>query len=291
MKRKIFKDIGIFDRRNEIGIQTGGSLRVKIIVIFIVLFMIVIFYHTYFEEPTKEEFDQIPKLAEINQIEIFNNYSNKSIRLSNPTIAMKSQNHYLIVFEKLESEGLGNIWLSNSKDGIEWSAPKLLFGNLSNIRSPYLEYIKDEFYILFFIHNNSRYISTSTDGETWSTYKPSELYYKNESVYYSEDYFLITNKTGLWRFLYKEFQTNNTEIGEQLISDDLSNASICHVNKYKFIIVYDNSSIGHSAIILTALLFEPIENGEAETKWDLLVIFVILGFILIFFIIQEVARD
>jgi hypothetical protein len=292
MMKKIFKNLGIFNQKNNIGSKTGGGLRLKIIIVFIVFFIIVIFYHTYFEETTKDDIEQLPQLVKSKKTNIFKDYTNKSDRLYNPTIAMQSPDHYLIAFEKLGKNGSINIWFTNSLNGIDWSKPKLLFDNLSNTKMPYLEYIKDKFYVLSFLYNNSRYITTSINGDSWITPHPSELYYKNKSLYYGDDYFLMANSTGLWRVIYEDLKTGNIPlIGEQILSDNLSNASISYVNKYKFNIIHENPIDGFSSINLTTILFEPLEKNDNEVKWDLLIVFVILGFVFLVIIIQEVARD
>lgn len=292
MIKSTIRDRGVL-KRNSLNLPEGiGSLRIKIFIMFIVFLIIVMVYHTYFEEPSKEkEENNLLKIKNISSNNILNNISDINVGLFNPTL-IKFSDEYLLAFEKIEKNSTINIWLSTSKNSIQWSMPKILFIKYQNANKPCLNYIKDKYLVLSFEYNSIRHISISKDSQSWGIPQSSELYKKNDSIYYGIDYILMANQSGLWRFTYNEVdRLNLAVVGDQIIHDNLSNASICNVNDNKFIVVYENSTSKNNSLIITSIIFEKPEKSDSEIKWDLLIIFIILGFMLLVIIVQEVARD
>ena len=138
----------------------------------------VIIYHTYFESESENETEftnDYSKILKSTSINIVQNYTYPTLpkgpepgdgkrnithvlgRLHNPTITEVSSNHYFIAFE-VETNGQWNIWLSESTDGLIWSAPWNIQDNFTTARNPQLKFIqyhnKEEFRLYMEINGN-----------------------------------------------------------------------------------------------------------------------------------------
>jgi hypothetical protein len=295
MKKVNLKDSGILKTNRTNGSGPISSLRIKILIMFLVVLIILMVYHTYLEEPTDSDHkNKIHDLSNISSIDILNDLDNKNIttQLFNPSVTIIPDGQYFIVFEKNDINGTFRICISNSNDGISWSSPKILFKDINYTRYPTIHYFQDQYLILSFEINGTRHISLSENGIEWTPPERSEHYDKNDLIYYAKNYFILANQSGVWYINYKEIDIEeDSRMSEQLLAGDHSNASILYLNEQTFIVVNENSTDGYSSIIITTLFFQESSNKDSEIKWDLLIIFVILGFILLVIIVQEVAHD
>lgn len=252
-------------------------------------------YHTYFESPSEKDDSNnrsLIKPSEPGSIHIYKVNNTKISQLHNPTIAIDQDANYLVAYEKREYNGSSSIWLTNSSNGTTWQPPVLHSNGLPGATKPYLEYVQDIYYILSFDFDEKRYVQVSSDGFNWSTPKPSNIFSESQSLFYSDEYILLADQTGLWLLDYEDFQnSSNDSKGKLLMPNDFTNASILMVNEYEFIIVYENSIENYNSIIFTTVQFEKPENTKNTVKWDLLVIFIILEIILVTMVVKEVARD
>jgi hypothetical protein len=281
------------------------SLRIKILILFLVIFMVVSIYDTYFEDSTNSNSDEdtnndaYPKLKESSSIIIYKGGDNQTSYIKNPTISIGDNGHYLIPCEEynqIDNNNRSGISLITSPDGKKWSRPhslEIFNHNLVNPKSPQLTYVNNEYYVLSIAIHQDRYFSISQDGKSWSPPERSELHYYNDSIIYEEDYMIIANNTGLWSFNYNVDMDSKKPFGQgiNLLSYGLRNASIEKINNYKYLIVHENISNNNTSIVLTTIFLKHPNKEETALKWDLLLIFVVLGLILLLMIIREVSRD
>ena len=62
-------------------------------------------------------------------------------------------------------------------------------------------------------------------------------------------------------------------------------------NEFKFQIVAEDANNNYESLTLTNLDFTGPETKGTEIKWDLLVLFIILGIIILAILVNEVARE
>jgi hypothetical protein len=305
MKRLKFKDYKFSKHSN--GQENGPitSLRVKIFILFLLIFLIIGIYDTYFEgsnsdsDKDDEEHINIPELKKSSTFVIFESSMNNNIYLRNPAITRGYKDQYLIACEEYYKTD-GNISLKisifESPDGQKWfkqTNPTIFDSNFTNPRSPQIEYVNSEYYILSVDIQSQRYISISSDGKSWTIPERSTLYFQNDSLVFNDEHVISANSTGIWLFDYDAMiETDlNLNHGQTILSNDFTNASILKVNNFKYIIAHERWSDNTTSIILTTLFFEEPDKPKTELKWDLLFIFIVLGFILLLMVVQEVSRD
>ena len=294
MKKIIVKDKSLIKRNNASRGDSFGSLRVKIIIMFLVFFIIIMVYHTYFETPTiSEEKTTIPKTSDIDTIEIFQIDENISTySFHNPTIAKSTDDLFLMGVQKLNINGTSEILLFSSKDGRTWSELNVFQVDMSEMKNPKINYVNGQYFVLLFESNGNNYITTSNDGQNWTAPELSGFDDNEKSVYYETDFLLVANQTGLWILNYNELQDPDSMAeAECILKTQTTNASLLKLNDDKYMVIYENNYDGSNTIALTTITFSFPEKDEPDLKWDLLIIFIILGIILLFLIVKEVAHD
>lgn len=284
--------------KNEKRFSTRGSrivrepiikLRSILIIFFIAFCLIIIIYHTYFETETTASTEIVTEFSELsptNVIHVLEKTSNITIQLFNPSILIDKNNHYLLAFEKVETNGTSYIWLMDSPDGSTWVRPRIQFSELGGAKEPHLEFFQEKQIRLFFYYNGTVHLSISNNGSIWSTPEPWIYGINNKSMNRLDDNLLITNQTGLW---ISNFE--NTIDWQLLINNNFTNSSIIKVNDYEFVIVYENSTDNYKSFNLNSLYFKKSDKSETIIKWDLLILFIILGMIFLTIIVHEVARE
>ena len=284
--------------KNEKRFSTRGSrilrepiikLRSILIIFFIAFCLIIIIYHTYFETETSASTEIVTKLSDFSPtsaINVFENTNNTTTQLFNPSILIDKNNHYLLAFEKVETNSASYIWLMDSSDGSTCVKPRIQFSDLAGAKRPYLEYFQEEQFRLFFYYNGKQYVSISRNGSLWSPPEPWVYSINNNSMNNLDDKLLVTNQTGLW---VSDFEDG---IDWQLIiKNNFTNSSITKVENYEFVIVYENSTDNYKSFNLNSVHFKKSEKSEIIIKWDLLILFIILGIIFLSIIVHEVARE
>ena len=126
----------------------------------------------------------------------------------------------------------------------------------------------------------------SKTGHTWSLPLVWEYDQTDETVHYGDHYIMVSNQTGLWRS-----KISGDIVWEQLINESFENSSISMKNEFKFQIVSEDPKNNYESLTLTNLDFTVPETKETKIKWDLLVLFIILGIILLAILVNEVARE
>ena len=269
-----------FNRRRIIfGHPITGNLRIILFSIFILFCVIIIIYHTYFESTASVETDntsEIPKLANTTSIILFTN-NNSSTQLHNPTISTNLKDHYLIAFEKVVNNSYSTIWLSESKDAITWLSPWLINNNLTDNQNPQLKYVQGQDFALYFISEGKRYIQISQNGSAfkWGAPEQWEFPLEDKSVYNSDYFFLVANQSGLW--------VSDVDIKVnwyQLMYENLTNSSIFKINDFEFLIVHENPQDNFQSITITTISFKDSGSQKTEIKWDLLILFIVIGIII-----------
>ena len=279
-----------------LGREPTGSLRLRFVIIFVVFLIIVMIYHTYFESPGLANEDDgddsnLPKLHQTTSEVIFQQRNNTT-RLQNPTIARDKGADYLVAFDEVCKNGSSTIKLIYSHDSKTWTPRDLPASTFTGANKPYLEFIQDHYFILSYKHNTTRYIQTSPNGRTWSPPTPSELFIENQSISYNKNYLLLTSKGGLRVFNYSDFEISmGNASGHLILEKAIGNASILKIHDYKFMIVHEDPGGIANSIVLTTVTFQPQKEAETVIKWDLLIIFIILGLFLLSLLVKEVARD
>ena len=280
---KRFSKRGMIIPRDKI-----GNLRNVLLGIFIIFCIIVVIYNIYFESGTPNETEEAKELLELSgepsPIYILKNNTNY---LTNPSITMNHYNQYLIAFEKVIN-GSSNIWLSESTDGRNWTSEWVFNNNLINATNPRLEYFQENEFALYYDMNGTRYIQITQNGSTleWGTPEPWEYEVEDKSVYSADKYKLVANETGFWS------SDINGDFNWQLLwIDNFSSPAILKVNDYQFLVIHENPEGNFTSITLTIVDFAEPETDETELKWDLMILFIILGVILLGIIVQEVARE
>jgi hypothetical protein len=291
---------------NKRGAITGKSIIRSFRFIFILFFIgfciFILVYHTFFESGLPEEPGDIGPIPEFlssksqeikfneNDREILQNITsgaqnNTTIQLSNPNLIKPTDEEYLLAFEA----GLGNqttIFITRSKDKETWTEPTAIHQNLTGISEPRLKYVQDKEYILFFKLDGEVFITTSGNGTVWSTPTHWEQSLSDKAVFESEDYILATNQTGLWLSEY-EFDS----AWQRLVKDEFLNGSITKISDREFIVAHENSTHDFKSITLTTVQFKEPVKTETEIKWDLLILFIIIGVVVLALIIKEVSRE
>jgi hypothetical protein len=295
MKKFKFRNNNKNQNNNVSTKGTLGSLRLKIFIMFFVFLITLMVYDTYFEGSGKssEDTNELPKLLDSKSENIFqDSFNNSTFGLYNPTISKNDDNIFLIVFEKMKSNGSTELWLSNSSDGEKWSKPVQILNQILNSTEPHLIPLDGQNFILSFEVLGQRYISISNDRIIWSDPEPSELYSEIGSVYYDKEYILVANENGLIRYRIEELESQNfSNTGEVIINKQMINVSFVKIKETNLKIVHENFENNNDSIVLTTLKFEKPDGDSTEIKWDLLIIFLIIGFILVIMIVQEIAHD
>ncbi len=305
MKRLKFKDYKFSKHSNGKEKWPITSPRVRVFILFLLIFLIVGIYDTYYEESNSDsdKEDKViintPELKKTSTLEIFQSSINNTIYLRNPAIIRGSKDQYLIACEeyyKTDGNTSSKISIFESSDGQKWFKqvyPTIFDRNFSNPRSPQMEYVNSEYFIMSFDIQLQRYISISTNGKSWTTPERSTLYFQNDSMVYNDEYVILANNTGIWLYDYDVMIDSevNLDHGQIILSNDFTNSSILKVNNNKYIIAHERWSDNTTSIVLTTLFFEEPDKSETKLKWGLLIIFIVLGFILLLMIIQEVSRD
>jgi hypothetical protein len=97
---------------------------------------------------------------------------------------------------------------------------------------------------------------------------------------------MVSNQTGLWLS-----RISGDIVWKQLLNESFENSSILMKNEFKFQIVSENAYNDYKSLTLTNLDFTEPEPKGTEIKWDLLVLFMILGLIVLAILVNEVARE
>lgn len=129
-------------------------------------------------------------------------------------------------------------------------------------------------------------MQVSKTGHIWSLPIIWEHDQIDEGVYYGVHYIMVSNQTGLWLSKF-----SGDLVWEQLLNDDFENSSILMKNDLKFQIVSEDATNNYGSLTLTNLDFTVPEIKRTEIKWDLLVLFIILGVIILAILVNEVARE
>ena len=211
--------------------------------------------------------------------------NNTTIHFHKPTITEASDEDLFIAFE-VNTENQTTIWLSYSSDGKSWSTPWVAQKNLTQTRNPYLQYITLGQFRLFYEIQGEQFITVSNNGTTWSTPTAWEHDIVDKAMYYDENYIMISNHTGLW---VSDFDDDNIN-WRRLVHNEFLNSSILRIDEYKFLIIHENSTNDHESLSLTTVDFKKPADGETEIKWDLLIVFIVIGLIILAIMVQEVAH-
>jgi hypothetical protein len=274
---------------------TLGSLRLKIFIMFFLFLITLMIYDTYFEGSSESSDDKndLPKLLDSKSVYIFHDsFDNSTLGFYNPTIAKNDNNIYLIVFEKLKNDGSTELWFSNSSDGKKWSEPVHILNQILNSTKPHLITLDGQNFILSFEVLGQKYISIYNDPLIWNDPEPSELYSEVSPIYYDKEYIIIANETGLTRYCIEDLEDRNlSNTGEVIIKKQMVNVSFVKIKDTCLKIVHENVDNNNDSIVLTTLDFDKLDDESTDIKWDLLIIFVIIGSILVIMIVQEIARD
>ncbi len=272
-----------------------SDLRFIILMFFIIFFIIIIIYNVYFETPIEKKNDKTEDILEFSKTEsisIFKeinnitNTTNTTTQLHNPSVVFNGENQYLLAFECVETNKPITIILMQSDSGISWTPLKNLDIDLNGTKNPRLKYIQDEDFMLFYELGENRYYRLSSDGSSWSSPKSWDYDLENKSIYNKENYILIANQTGLWF----------SKLGEKgewdkFIELNFTNPAIAKISDYRFIIVHENPVDNFDSIILTTVYFKEPSDSESILKWELLILFIILGIILFGLMVHEVAQE
>lgn len=293
----------------KLGIKQGrnliGNVRLIIIILFIVFCIIVIIYNIYFEtDPTEKTqdadksihffrststnifYDQIEYIkSSISTNGLNISLENTSVYLHQPTITKGLEDKYYIAFE-VKITNHSTIWLADSTDGKTWSIPWLVQKNLTGAANPYLHFITPNQFRLFYEIENERFISVSNNGTIWSEPSPWERPIEDKAVYYGESQIIISNHTGLWASDFKDDNVN----WQKLMQDHFINSSLLHINDYEFKVIYENTTNDHQSLILTTIYFKEPPVEDSEIKWDLLIVFIVIGLLILAIMVQEVAH-
>jgi len=284
--------------KNEKRLSTRGSrilrepiikLRSILIIFFIAFCLIIIIYHTYFETETSASTEIVTELSEFSPtstINVFEKTNNTTTQLFNPSILIDKNNHYLLAFEKVDMNGTSYLWLTDSSDGSTWVRPRIQFSELAGAKRPYLEYFQEKQFRLFFYYNGKQYVSISRNGSQWSPPEPWIYSIINKSMNRLDDNLLVTNQTGLW---ISDFE--NGIDWKLMIKNNFTNSSITKVEDYEFVIVYENSTDNYKSFNLNSVHLKKSDKSEINIKWDLLILFIILGMIFLTIMVHEVARE
>jgi hypothetical protein len=285
------------------GRNIRGNVRLLLIVLFLVFCVIIFIYDTYYESrssDTNSNDTQLPEISEYTSIDILANHSiynigndtlnnnltniSQSTFLHNPSIAKSSPKHYYLAYI-VEVRNKTSVWFSETIDGNKWQTPWTTENNFTNANNPVLTFSKNQQFKLFYEQNEKSFLRVSEDAILWSAAEPWEFRLEEESIYYSENNIFTTNSTGFWVSSFDE------EISWQsLMTTNFTNASIMQINNNNFIIIHENSTNNHSSFILTTITFKTHPEQKLEPKWELMVVFVIMGIILLSIMIQEIAH-
>lgn len=285
----------------KIGRDLIGNVRIIIIILFIVFCIIIIIYHLYFESETTDKDENDTETLQLlrsdsisilhDQMEYFKSATSDegtndtTIHFHRPTITEASDGELFIAFE-VKTENKTTIWLSYSNDATFWSTPWIAQKNVTQTRYPYLQYNALGQFRLFYEISGDQFVTVSNNGTTWGAPTTWEHDIVDKAMYYGKNYIMISNHTGLW---VSNFDDDNIN-WRRLVENEFLNSSILRIDEYEFLIIHENSTNDHESLSLTTVDLKKPADGETIIKWDLLIVFIVIGLIILATMVQEVAH-
>jgi hypothetical protein len=281
-----------------------GNIRIFIFIFFILICIIIAIYNTYFESNDQDKSnvdDDLPRIANVlihdlleNKSFVQNSSLNESILKNISTIQIHSPSitesdvgdSYISFIMEIENES--SIWFTKTSDDIFWAKPWLGlndFTNLTDLNDLNLEFSNSNNFRLFYEKNGFQFLSISNDAVSWSPSEPWNYQIEDRSISITENEIFSANHTGLWVSDFKDQIT-----WHQLFSQNFSNASILNLDDEKLLIVHENATNSSTTLTITTIELRSPTIKDLEPRWDLLIIFIILGLILLYIMIQEVAH-